>query len=75
MEKAKRFRAEVIEVYPGEGKAAVRFKWRGRERIECVKLYLGPECFALTVGMKGWAAYHMTPSMGLWGFEPLKGAQ
>jgi hypothetical protein len=65
-------RAEVIEVYRAEGKAAVRFSWRGRERVECVSLYLGPDCSELSVGMRGWVIYTMTARLGLWGFEPFK---
>lgn len=65
-------RAEVIEIYPSEGRAAVRFQWRGRERVECVSLSLGPSGNQLTVGMRGWMSFHLTPSMGIWGFEPFK---
>ena len=28
--------SEVIEVYPDEGKAAIKFSWRNRDRIESV---------------------------------------
>jgi hypothetical protein len=73
-EQMSKHRAEVIEVYKSEGKAAIRFSWRGRERVECVRIYVGVECRELAVGMKGWAIYTMTPSCGLWGFEPFKGA-
>jgi hypothetical protein len=65
-------RAEVIEVYENEGKAAVRFSLRGRERVECVSLYLGPSGEKLVVGMKGWTTYTVTPNMGIWGFTPSK---
>jgi hypothetical protein len=65
-------RAEVIEVYKAEGKAAVKFSYNGRERVECVKLYIGPDCLELSVGMRGWITYTLTPSMGVWGFEPFK---
>lgn len=70
--KTKKYKAEVIETYPSEGRAAVRFSYNGHDRIECVRLYIGPSAFQLTVGMKGWASYHITPSMGIWGFEPFK---
>lgn len=65
-----KFRAEVIETYPSDGKAAVRFSWRGRDRVECVRLYLGSDAIPLTVGMRGWASFHLTPNMGIWGFSP-----
>lgn len=69
----KRFKAEVLEVYPTEGKAAVMFSWRGQgTRIECVSLYLGPDAKPLTVGMRGWATYHIGVNGSVWGFEPFK---
>jgi len=71
----KKHHAEVIEVYPEEGRAAIRFSWRGRERVETCSLYLGPDCVCLEVGMKGWATYTMTPSCGLWGFSLYAGGQ
>lgn len=70
--KTKKHRAEVIEVYKSEGKAAVKFSYNGHDRVECVKLYIGRDCLELTVGMKGWAAYAFLNNMGLWGFEPFK---
>lgn len=66
------FKGQVIEVYPSEGKAAVRFSWRGRERVECVRLAVGPEAAALEVGERGWITYTTTTSCGLWGFTPFK---
>lgn len=69
---ALKHRGEVIEAYPQEGKAAVRFSWRGRDRFECVPLYIGPDAKELTIGMRGWATYSITASTGLWSFEPFK---
>ena len=68
-----RHRAEVIEVYPDEGKAALRFQCRGKERVECVPLYQGPDAVALSVGDKGWATYTMSNRCGFWGFATYKG--
>lgn len=70
----KKHRAEVIETYPNEGKAAVRFSFNGHDRVECVSLYMNVACDQLKVGMKGWATYHMTPNCGIWGFQPFKKA-
>lgn len=67
-----RHRAEVIETYPSEGRAAVRFKWRGRDRVECVRLSLGPSGGELAVGQKGYAEYWVNVNMGFWGFSPFK---
>ena len=63
-------RAHVIEVYPSEGKAAIKFRLRGKDRIECVPLHTDNNGGVLVVGQKGNAQYHITPSMGVWGFEP-----
>ena len=68
-----KFKAEVIETYPAEGKAAVRFSWRNRDRVECVKMFNGPDCHELLVGMKGWASYHLSVNVGVWGFVPFGG--
>lgn len=68
-------RGKVIEVYPTEARAAVSFKWRGRERVETVPLYVGVEATKLEVGQTGWMTYNITPSCGLWGFSPFKTEQ
>ena len=60
----KKYRAEVIELYPVH--AAVRFKHNGTDRVECV-----PRA-SLEIGVKGWAAYNITHSGGLWNFAPYK---
>lgn len=70
----KKFRAEVIETYPAEGKAAVRFSWRGRERVECVPLRINNDGDMLNVGTKGWASYWVVGQTGAWGFAPFKKA-
>ncbi len=70
--KLTKYMAEVIEVYPREGTIAIRFSFRGKSRVECVGLAGQTD---IKVGMKGWASYHMTPTMGLWGFTPYKGAK
>jgi hypothetical protein len=72
MTETNKHRAEVIEVYPEQGQAAVRFSWRGKDRVECVKSFIGPDSIPLTVGMKGWLTYHLSNRCGIWGFEPFK---
>lgn len=72
----RRFKGEVIEIYPGEGKAAVRFSFRGQDRVETVKRFVGPDALELKVGMKGWASYVVSENWtGVWGFEPFKDAE
>lgn len=71
--KSKKYRGEVIEIYAQEGRAAVRFSFRGRDRVECVNLHLGPDASSLELGQKGWMTFTITPSMGVWGFTPFKG--
>lgn len=68
----KKHRAEVLEIYPSEGKAAIRFSYRNRQRIESIKLYMGSDCKSLVIGMKGWATYIVSSNMGIWGFTPFK---
>jgi hypothetical protein len=65
----KKHRAEVIEIYPNEGKAAVRFRFRNRDRIECVS---ARREYQLKVGDKGTAYYVSTASFGEWCFAPLE---
>ena len=60
-------RAEVIEVYPDIGKCAVKFKYKGKERIECVRMLQNRP---YPIGLKGKASYITTQTMGLWVFEP-----
>lgn len=67
---AKRHRAEVIEVYDQGARAAVRFRWRGRDRIECViRRGMVP---LFTVGAKGWASYQRCLGGFEWTFTPFK---
>lgn len=61
-------RAEVIEVYNNGGSAAVKFRYKGHDRIEYVlKAGMSP---LFTVGMKGTIQYNLTPNGGLWSFTP-----
>lgn len=69
----RRYKSEVIEVYPSEGKAAVKFSWRNRERVECVRMYIGVNATPLEVGMRGWMRFTYLNNIGVWGFEPFKG--
>lgn len=70
MSKANRHRAEVIEVYDN-GSAAVRFKWRGRERVEHVIKRGDVPNF--TVAMRGIVDFVYTGHSGEWVFTPAKG--
>lgn len=67
----KRYRhhGEVIELYPDQGLAAIRFK---SGRVECVRR-LGSFVPDFFIGQTGWIEYVKTPSgFDEWSFNPHK---
>jgi hypothetical protein len=61
-------RAEVIALYPNTGEAAVKFRYQGHDRIECVKNNVSKDGRILEIGMRGWVKYYSTNRIGYWSF-------
>ena len=72
MRYSKKHRAEVIETYPNEGKAAIRFRFQNRDRIECVTARREDQ---LKVGDKGTAFFMSTETFGAWCFSRNEGGK